>query len=143
MRGLADRSTELEDRNNRRRTLYATIHRRDMSTTLMIHDFPDPNQHSGSRSSTITPLQGLYALNGPLLTGQAEALASLLGQALDADDRARINQAYWRLFSRAATEREMQLGREYLGDAVGEMRVARWKQYAHVLLASNELLFID
>lgn len=136
-------SVELDDSHNRRRTLYATVHRRDMSTTLQIHDFPDPTQHSPQRSSTVTALQGLYALNGPLLAEQARALSGRLRREFSEDDRARIRRAYRLLYSRAPTDREQQLGLEFLGDAAGDERAARWTQYAHALLASNEFLFLD
>ena len=73
-------SLALDDVDNHRRTLYATIHRRDMSPTLMVHDFPDPTQHSPARTSTVTALQGLYALNGPLLAQQSRRLVDRLRQ---------------------------------------------------------------
>ena len=57
-------SRDLDELGNHRRTLYCTIHRRELSTTFQIHDFPDPNQHSPQRFSTTTALQGLYAQIG-------------------------------------------------------------------------------
>ena len=136
-------SVELDSAENHRRTIYATVHRRDMSTTLTIHDFPDPTQHSPSRSFTTTPLQGLYALNGPLLAQQSDRLAKRLRCEFADDDQARIDRAYGLLYSRAPTENEKQLGSQFLGDVTEKDRVARWKQYLHVLLASNELLIVD
>jgi hypothetical protein len=139
-------SVNLDDAKNLRRTLYGTVHRRDMSTTLQVHDFPDPTQHSPQRSSTVTALQGLYALNGPLLDQQAQALVDRLLKESPIDARCRVEQAYQLLFSRSPTKQEQQLALAFLGDEDdigGEDLSARWKQYAHVLLASNELLFID
>ncbi|MEO2034870.1 MAG: PSD1 and planctomycete cytochrome C domain-containing protein [Planctomycetaceae bacterium] len=129
--------------NNRRRTIYATVHRRDMSTTLRIHDFPDPTQHSPMRSATTTPLQGLYALNGPLLAQQSDALSARLGRECGGLDRARIERAYWLLYSRAPTEREIQLGLAFVDETDEADNEIAWKQYTHVLLASNELLYIE
>ena len=140
---MGGQSVDLEDANNLRRTLYATVHRREMSTTLRIHDFPDPTQHSPMRSLTTTPLQGLYALNGPLLTQQSDALLDRLRTECGGDDQARIKRAYWLLYSREPTERELQLGRTFIGNTSGVEKTSAWKQYTHVLLASNELLFID
>lgn len=136
-------SIDLEDPGNRRRTIYATVHRRDMSPTLMIHDFPDPTQHSPTRTSTVTALQGLYALNGPLLLQQSEKLAKRI-QA-DSGDRAaeRIERAYWLLFSRSPSEREKRIGAEFLGGGVQPIDSDRWQQYLHALLVSNEFVFID
>ncbi len=139
---LGGPSVELDAAENHRRTIYATVHRREMSTTLMIHDFPDPNQHSPMRSSTTTPLQGLYALNGPLLTKHASRFAQRLVAELP-DDAARIDRAYWLLYARAPSLTEMELGLSFLGDSMDHVRQQLWEQYAHVLLASNELLYVD
>ena len=136
-------SQELDNTDNNRRTIYATVHRRDMSTTLTIHDFPDPTQHSPARSSTTTPLQGLYALNGPLLNQQSEALAERLQNELGDDDTAKIQRAYWLLYSRPPTDREVTLAMSFLDDSTNDERYGRWRQYLHVLLASNEMLFVD
>ncbi len=135
-------SIDVDVPDNRRRTLYATVHRHEMSTTLQIHDFPDPSQHSPQRSRTVTALQGLYTLNGPLLAEQSRALSDRLRREFS-DDHARMRRAYWLLYSRESTEHEQQLGLDFLGDAAGDERAARWTQYAHALLASNEFLFVD
>jgi Protein of unknown function (DUF1553)/Protein of unknown function (DUF1549)/Planctomycete cytochrome C len=140
---LGGPSLKLSESTNHRRTLYATVHRRDMSTTLQIHDFPDPTQHSPQRSSTITALQGLYTLNAPLLAEQSRALVARLHDEIPDDDQARIVRAYNLLFSRSPTDKEQQLAMEYLGNGASDLQQARWQQYAHVLLASNEFLFVD
>ena len=136
-------SIEITDVGNHRRTIYATIHRRDMSTMLLTHDFPDPTAHSPQRLSTTTAVQGLYALNSPLMLDRSAALAQHLAADLPDDESQRIRRAYRLLYSREPTSRETQIGLAYMGDTTGEARVAAWTQYAHVLLASNELLFVD
>ncbi len=140
---LGGPSVALDDNNNFRRTLYATINRRDMSPTFMIHDFPDPTQHSPMRSSTTTALQGLYALNGELLAEQSKQIVYRLFSESSEDDRTRITQAYWLLYSREPSERELNLGLTYIGATKEEVYRQRWQQYVHVLLASNEFIFID
>ena len=133
----------LSDKTNHRRTLYATVHRREMSKTLQIHDFPDPTQHSPKRSSTVTALQGLYALNGPLLADQSKKLAKRLN-ADSKSNQARVRHAYRLLFSREPSQRELKLGLAFLAGPSGKhSSEAVWQQYAHVLLAANEFLFVD
>ena len=139
----------LDTATNHRRTLYASIDRQDMSPTLMIHDFPDANQHSPMRTATVTPLQGLFAINSPLLQERAQGLVARLHQPQLEDDASRIRQVYLWLYSRAPTARELQLGLAYLTppqaaeESQDDAALARWHQYAHVLLASNEFIFID
>lgn len=140
---LGGPSIELDSADNHRRTVYATIHRHEMSTTLRIHDFPDPTQHSPARTATTTALQGLYALNGPLLSLQADALSRRLAQEVADNPDRRIERAYELLYSRAACESEKQLAIRFLASADEPTSSARWIQYLHVLLASNELLYVD
>jgi hypothetical protein len=142
-RTLGGVSLPLEDPQNHRRTLYATVHRRDMSTTLQIHDFPDPTAHSPQRSQTITALQGLFALNGPLVAEQANALVRRLKRECGQDDVARIARAYGLLFQRLPQPRERAWGEAFLADRVAGDRAAAWRQYAQMLLISNEFLFVD
>ncbi|MEO2016653.1 MAG: PSD1 and planctomycete cytochrome C domain-containing protein [Fuerstiella sp.] len=136
-------SVALDDPKNVRRTIYATIHRREMSTMLLTHDFPDPTSHSPQRVSTTTSLQGLYALNGPLLESQASVLAARLADEFPDDDSKRIAQAYSLLYSRQPRPTELELGLQYLAACEEGGRPAAWQQYAHVLLAANEFLFVD
>lgn len=65
-----------------RRTLYSTSDRQDLDPMLRIHDFPDPGAHSPWRAETITPLQQLFALNGPFVLEMADALTKRLDPAL-------------------------------------------------------------
>jgi cytochrome c551/c552 len=136
-------SLDLASENNRRRTLYATIHRRDMSPTLQIHDFPDPTQHSPKRHATVTALQGLYALNAPLLANQAKAIVERTREECGEDPAARIGRAYWLLYSRPPSEKEQQLGLTFINHAADAEHEARWIQYIHVLLVSNEFAFVE
>ncbi|MFP6621536.1 MAG: PSD1 and planctomycete cytochrome C domain-containing protein [Pirellulaceae bacterium] len=136
-------SVGLTDAANKRRTIYCTIHRREMSTMLLTHDFPDPTAHSPQRVGTTTTLQGLYALNGPMMLTRSKELATrLLNEELESD-RERVSLAYQLLFAREPSERETKLALDFVGDTTGKARENTWMQYAHVLLASNEFLFVN
>ncbi len=135
-------SIDIDSLKNRRRTIYATVHRRDMSPTFMIHDFPDPTQHSSQRAHTLTAIQGLYTLNSPLMAVQSRTLVQQHSDRTLEAMRTGIMDIHWRLFSRPPTEHEIALGLEFLGKESLNMQDS-WRQYAHVLLASNEFLFVD
>ncbi|QDV41230.1 Planctomycete cytochrome C [Stieleria neptunia] len=136
-------SIDLDANSNRRRTLYATVHRRDMSPTLMVHDFPDPTQHSPQRTPTITALQGLYALNGPLLLKQSQSLITRLQRDAPNDPAAQIHQLYWLLFSRPPDDRELRIGLQFLKPTDATSPATRLQPYAHALLVSNQALFVE
>jgi hypothetical protein len=119
---------------NDRRTVYGEVKRRELADLLRLYDFPDPLTHSGSRLATTTPLQQLFVLNSPFLRNQAQALARRL--EAEAGDGARIRLAYRLLYGREATAREQALGRDFLS-------ASSWDEYAQVLLASNEFMYVD
>jgi uncharacterized protein DUF1553 len=122
----------LPDLANRRRTVYGFVSRRKLDPMLALFDFPNPNNTSEQRLVTNVPLQRLYFMNSAAVSAEAKALAAHLPGA---DDRARIEQTYRKLFGRAPSEEERKLGLDFLRDAP-------WPQYAQVLLSSNEFTFL-
>ncbi|MEZ6087234.1 MAG: PSD1 and planctomycete cytochrome C domain-containing protein [Pirellulaceae bacterium] len=136
-------SMDFDDAKNRFRTLYTTVHRRDMSKVLQLHDFPDPNAHSPQRIPTTTALQGLYLLNSPFVATQAETLARRIVNEFSGDIDDKIDQTHWVLFGRGASGSEIELARSFLGEQADEPESEAWRQYAHALLGCNEFLFVD
>lgn len=127
----------------RRRTVYSEISRLDLNRLLAAFDFPDANLHADRRVETTTPLQKLYVLNSPWFIDQAGKLAARLVRDIPGgapnDERRRIEHAYAILYHRPPAADELQLGLAYLGNHAA----ARWPSYAQVLLAANEMMFID
>jgi hypothetical protein len=138
-------SLELDDPKNCRRTVYGTVKRRELSDLLRLNDFPDPTAHTPGRLPTITPLQQLFTLNGPLIRQQSAALARRLLAAPAESVEDRIRRAYVLVYGRPVTREEVRLAVEYLTPAGRACSTAEaaWQQYAQVLLGSNEFLFID
>ncbi len=143
--GSLDRKTggpaiELGDAKNHRRTIYGVVKRRELHDLLRLFDFPDPTTHSATRVPTTTALQQLYTLNSPLMRQQAQALAKRLKTDVPTGDDERIRRAYALLFGRAPTEPQLRLAQEFVGSPATD---ETWLQYAHVLLGSNEFVFVD
>jgi hypothetical protein len=136
-------SIDPQDPGQRRRTVYSEVSRLDLNRMLALFDFPDPNTHSARRQETTTPLQKLFVLNSPFMAAQAAALAERLGREVAGGspdgDRRRIHRAYLLLYGRAASEAEVRLGLAFLAGGGS----TRWRQYAQVLLAANEMLYVD
>jgi hypothetical protein len=138
-------SLDPQDPQERRRTIYSHASRLELNRMLAMFDYPDPNVHADRRVETTTPLQKMFVLNSPFMADQAKALAERLNSE-SLDDKQRIELAYGLLYSRAPTDEELQLGAAFLnqdGPPNGPAAPERWQQYAHVLLAANELLYID
>lgn len=138
---VGGRSIDPQNPSQRRRTVYSAVSRLDLDRMLALFDFPDPNGHAGRRFETTTPLQKLFVLNSPWMAAMAEALSERLARecpdSAEADSQ-RIERAYVLLYGRAPSSREARLGVDFLTRGPG-----RWKHYAQVLLASNEMLTID
>jgi hypothetical protein len=143
--GILDRKLggppkELKAPDHVRRTLYGTVTRRDLDDLLRLYDFPDPTAHSPARFNTTTPLQQLYVLNSAFIGKQAEALVTRLRKDAPEGAEAQIRRAYLLLYGRPATEREVAAGRRFLTVAPTD---ELWKECAEVLLARNELIFVE
>jgi hypothetical protein len=142
---VGGKSIDPADPKATRRTVYAAVSRLELNRLLALFDFPDPNVTAERRSETITPLQKLFVLNGPFVAAAAGALADRLTTDVtdptSDGDKDRIDRAYRLLFGRPPTDAETTAGLDFL--AAGDDPAARWKQYAHALLASNEMLYLD
>ncbi len=139
---IGGKSIEPQEPHERRRTVYSRISRLELDPMLAMFDFPDPSAHSAGRNETTTPLQKLFVLNSPFMVIQAEALASRV-LAGEPDAAGRVRLAYRTVSGREPIDAELQLGLEFLDGCQQDDEHDRWTQYAHVLLASNELLIID
>jgi hypothetical protein len=143
-------SIDPQQPTGRRRTIYSRASRLELNKLLAMFDYPDPNVHADRRVETTTPLQKMFVLNSPFMVEQAGALAARLIEEVPDSALAaryqRIDLAYRLLYGRSATDEEMKLGLRFLSSD-GTRSVPptdeRLKQYAHVLLAANELLYID
>jgi Protein of unknown function (DUF1553) len=133
---------------NTRRTVYCKVSRFRLNNYLQVFDFPNPSFTAEQRFSTNVPLQRLYFMNNDFVYGQAGKLAErVLPQA---DDTARIAQAYRLVFGRAPTRQEVEVGLHFLqstpeklGNTVNSQPVTAWREYTRVLLSANEFEFID
>jgi hypothetical protein len=137
---------------SRRRTVYATIDRQALPGFFRAFDFASPDTHAPQRHLTTVPQQALFLMNSPFVHDRARALARR--DAAEPDPERRIRRMYARVYGRPPTARELERGRRFVEspeppcseDCDCGSRLAPlgpWDQYAHVLLQSNEFLFID
>ncbi|HZW30346.1 MAG TPA: DUF1553 domain-containing protein, partial [Isosphaeraceae bacterium] len=131
------------DLNRPRRSLYVQTVRQDRGNFSILFDAANPEQSVESRSvSTVAP-QALFLVNSSFVQAQAQALARRLLDQVPGDETARIDRAYQWLFSRPPRAEEIAIGRSFLARAAARGPDAAWFDYAHVLLCSNELIYID
>lgn len=121
-----------------RRTLYIMTIRSDRAGYGPLFDAADTSASVDRRTiSTVAP-QALFMMNDPFVMEQARALAKHLLSA-PGDSRTRIKTAYLRLFGRSPTTAETRIGLKFLGGA----NHRSWTEYCHLLLCSNEFIYVD
>jgi hypothetical protein len=131
------------DLDRPRRSLYIQTVRQDRGNFSILFDAANPEQSVESRSvSTVAP-QALFLINSAFVQAQAQALTRRLVEQVPGDDSARIERAYRWLFGRPPRAEELALGRSFLARAAARGADAALFDYAHVLLLSNELVYID
>ena len=138
---------------SRRRAIYGHIDRQNLPGLFRAFDFADPDTITGRRYVTTVPQQSLFFFNSPFVMQQAcELVARPDFQALDATPK-RVQNLYQQLFQRDPTDSEADLATRFLtaepvetstgATANGQRPMTAWERYAHVLLMSDELMFVD
>jgi hypothetical protein len=137
---------EVENANNKKRTVYARIGR-SPSRMLSLFDFPEPTVSGEQRTVTNVPTQSLFMLNSDTIMRQAEAFVKRLGATdkdTDAQNTENVHRAYRILYGRQASPAELSIGTDFLKTARSESAgVSAWQQYAQALLSAGEFYYIN
>jgi hypothetical protein len=143
---LGGRSLQADSIEECRRSVYSRVSRFDLDPIQALFDFPDPNAHAEKRNQTTTPLQKLFVMNSPFMRHHAERLARRLTRVDALGDggvqlRQVIQRGFWLSLGRSATPREVDMAVQFIESAANAD--AAIPEFAHMLLASNEMLFVD
>jgi hypothetical protein len=136
------KTIDVSEPTNHLRTVYAHVSRLKLNDVLMLFDYPDANVHAEKRSVTTTATQKLFMLNSPFMLARSKALAERLTANPRESDRSRVQRAYRILFAREPEKEELNVALKFLRKPA-TVEMSRWEQYAQVLLASNEMLYVD
>ncbi len=128
---------------NARRTVYGLVDRQNLPGLFRSFDFAVPDQCVERRPKTTVPQQALFAMNSPFVMEQARALAA--GVADLADNSSKATALIREILGRQPTGPEVSRAIQFVGMASTDpdAKLAPWEQFAQVLLASNELVFLD
>ncbi len=131
------------DLNTTRRSLYVQTARFDRGSFALLFDAANPDASEEKRNiSTVAP-QALFLLNHPFVKGQANDLAKRLLREVPEGNEARIQRAYELLYARSARDMEMKICLQILSRTSPKDAQRAWTDLAHVLLCSNEFVFVD
>jgi hypothetical protein len=133
-----------------RRSVYGLVDRQNLAGVLRSFDFASPDFTSPQRHLTTVPQQGLFFLNSPFVANQVRRLVRRPEIEQAGKPVERIQSAYELVFGREPSPDELRWGvtfieqaqREHKDVSTGE-RFSLWEEYLHVLLLSNEFVFVD
>jgi len=127
----------------RRRAIYQMTVRSDTDPLRAIFDGADPSACVDQRVRTTVSPQALYLLNNDFVSERAKETAARILRSAQ-DDAARLTFAYRLLFGREPNTSERQIGAKFL--AISKLQsdeTQAWRDYAHLLLCTNELVMVD
>ena len=144
-RSFGGASHDLSQPKNVRRTVYGTVHRRDLNVMLKLHDFPDPNRYSEQRINTTTPVQQLFALNGPFVWECSLQLADQVMARSGADLSCWVTHLFRMVWGRSPTSVEDVLFKSYFeSEAAADTDIREiLARCAQTCLTSNAFLYVD
>jgi hypothetical protein len=133
-------SVDIFKQGNRRRSLYAFIDRQNLPGIIRTFDVAIPDTHSPMRFTTTVPQQTLFFMNSVFVANQVDAFFQQESIRSITDSSERIHRCYQKILAREASEQELNLALNYLGNKPSDNT---WKQWIHALLMTNEFIFVD
>jgi len=97
-----------------RRTIYDYVDRANIPDVMINFDFATPDMVTGIRHVTTVPQQALFLMNSPLVINLARRLVAMPEFVDNADDTARLNFLYERIYQRPPNSAETELGLEFV-----------------------------
>ncbi len=132
-----------DDITNRRRSLYVQTARWQRDNFATLFDAANPDASTDKRvDSTVAP-QSLMLMNHDYILEQARELARRIVQRVPGSGASRVQYAYQLLYGRMATNQEIEIAKEFLGQSGAGDDETAWWDLAHVLICSNELVYLD
>jgi cytochrome c553 len=126
-----------------RRSLYVQTARWDRSNFAILFDAANPDAAVEKRDvSTVAP-QALFLLNHDFVLSQAKQLADRVTREEPTDETARLQRLFQLVFARPAAIDEMHVVGELLARPRTGGAETAWRDLAHVLLCSNEFVYLD
>ncbi|HJN10767.1 MAG TPA: PSD1 and planctomycete cytochrome C domain-containing protein [Pirellulaceae bacterium] len=138
-----------------RRSVYLKVMRNTPDPVLAVFDVADSFLSTAQRDVTTTPSQALLMINGTYVLKRAEALAGTILQSGETDVNAIVKRAYRLVLGRTPSTDERdritrfleaqveQTGRGTVASVGSATRRTAVTDLCHVLLNSNEFLYVD
>jgi hypothetical protein len=135
------------DLNSPRRTIYTKSIRNKHDPLLDVFDLPDRLVSSATRNVTTTPTQSLLLINSPALVARAKKFAERVRKDVPGGMESSVRHAYRLAVSRDPNEVELKRSVDFVSppdEKISEKeQQTRFIDFCHVLLNSNEFLYVE
>ena len=121
-----------------RRSIYLQAHRAVEHPTLSLFNLPNTEVSVGARSTSTGEESTLFTLNSKLSWQLAEHFAKRIEETEQTDSISKIKTAYMLALSRPASQEEVTIGLDLIGNGDFENLV----NFCHVLFGINEFIYI-
>ena len=147
-----DQSGNAGQYDSPRRALYLPLIRNAMFDMFLAFDVGDPSMVNAKRATTTVAPQALFVMNSPFVSEQAKGFANSLLSQKEMTDAQRYNLACLKAFGRPASLAETNRVTAYLNAYSARLtmepdasarRTKAWASLCHILLASNEFIYMN
>jgi mono/diheme cytochrome c family protein len=139
-----------DDASTWRRSIYASVKRNLKYPMFEVFDQPNASLSCERREVTTVPTQALTLFNNETFLLQAQHLAERIEREAGSDQAAQVRLLYRVAYSREAGSKEVDQALEFLKkrgvagrDGATELALTPLAELAHVVLNSNEFLYIN
>jgi Protein of unknown function (DUF1549)/Protein of unknown function (DUF1553)/Planctomycete cytochrome C len=130
----------------KRRTVYLPLRRSNLPTLLNLYDFGDATTVTGKRALTNVAPQALFMMNSEFVTERAKNVVKTLMDDPKYSNRQRVEEMYIKALNRKPAPEEIDSAFTYMDRYKEKFHtddVAAWQSFFHILLTSNEFIYLD
>ncbi|MCP4189142.1 MAG: DUF1553 domain-containing protein [Planctomycetaceae bacterium] len=136
-----------QDENSARRSLYIKSFRNTPNELLHAFDQANGLKSEPQRNRTTTPVQSLLMINGEFTLQRAEAFARRVTNDGNVSASQAVDTAFQLAWGRMPNDHDREQALKFVGLKADASRLSehldRWSDLCHVLLNSNEFLYVD
>jgi hypothetical protein len=139
------------DEAMRRRSIYFTVKRSRMISSMQLLDMPESLVSIGARTSTTTAPQALLFMNSPLVRSAAEGFAARLEEPAKRSSEHAVQTAFMIALGRQASAEECRLWQRMIEEDVAEYEASgradcrrlALTNFCQMLLSTNEFIYVE
>ncbi|WP_425616882.1 PSD1 and planctomycete cytochrome C domain-containing protein [Anatilimnocola sp. NA78] len=131
------------DATKARRSVYVKVKRNVRDPLLDVFDVADGLSTMPTRNVTTTPIQALLMINGPFMIAKAKAASTVVKSQGKLGPEEQVQNLYLQMLGRRPSDSEQAAAISFLREPSEDKTERTLADLAHVLLNSNEFVYVD